>query len=710
MPEAIIEYRRAVQTDPMSGEARMKLAEAYSAIGDIGNALPHAVRGGDLLADNVDVQLKVASILLSAARYEEAISRADKILALAPNHSGAQVIRAYGLGGLNRIEEAVKEVEAAIARNPNEAFGYANLGAMEMVRGDRDKAEAAFKRAVALAPKSAEARLALGYFYLASGRAAEAEPELKAALAANPKDPVANRALAFYYLGKRRPSDAEPLLKVVAETSPDVSGMLLLADFYTATQRVGDARRVLEQASSRPEGFAPARLRLASLGWGDRAAAEKLVEEVLARQPNQLDALLVRTRLRLADNKLDDALAVVDAAVKAHPESSQAHLVLGQVYVRRGQPDQARTAFNAALRINPRFALAEIELARLHMGAGQFDEAERLAISALRKNLGYAEAHLLLAQVYLRTGRPQRAEPSLRLLATALPDSPIVQAQVGHMELTRGNHAAARAAYGRVLARDPESVDALTGLVEVELQAKNINAARARLKDALTRAPRHSRILMLAGTTETRAGDRAAAERHFRAAIDADPDNMDAYLSLARLYGAQGRIPETIAQVEAVAQKQATSVAAQTLLGILYHYKNRVAEAKTQYERALALDASAAVASNNLAWILAESGQDLEYALRLAQTAKAKLPERHEVSDTLGWVQIKRGMGALAVAPLREAAEQQPDNPTYHYHLGLAYMAAKNFGPARTSFQKALSLNPEFDGAADARRALAELR
>jgi Tfp pilus assembly protein PilF len=45
----------------------------------------------------------------------------------------------------------------------------------------------------------------------------------------------------------------------------------------------------------------------------------------------------------------------------------------------------------------------------------------------------------------------------------------------------------------------------------------------------------------------------------------------------------------------------------------------------------------------------------------------------------------------------------------YQYHLGMAYMAARQFGPAERSLQKALRDNPNFPDAASARSTLDRL-
>ena len=135
----------------------------------------------------------------------------------------------------------------------------------------------------------------------------------------------------------------------------------------------------------------------------------------------------------------------------------------------------------------------------------------------------------------------------------------------------------------------------------------------------------------------------------------------------------------------------------------------KMPEAKAKYEKVIALDSRAPVAANNLAWIYAETGGNLDIALQLAQTAKGQLPERPEVNDTLGWLYYKKGLSTLAVPPLKESVKSDPKNPIYQYHLGLAYAKNGDTANARQALTQALALKADFEGAADAKRVLASL-
>src|SRR5262249_23228009 len=116
------------------------------------------------------------------------------------------------------------------------------------------------------------------------------------------------------------------------------------------------------------------------------------------------------------------------------------------------------------------------------------------------------------------------------------------------------------------------------------------------------------------------------------------------------------------------------------------------------------------VAANNLAWMYAVQGQQLDEALQLAQTAKAQLPDEPSVTDTLAWVYYKKNLSDLAIPLLEPLTRQEPTNPTYRYHLGLAYAKAGKDTLARQSLERALALKLPAADAVDARKTLDTLK
>jgi tetratricopeptide (TPR) repeat protein len=144
-------------------------------------------------------------------------------------------------------------------------------------------------------------------------------------------------------------------------------------------------------------------------------------------------------------------------------------------------------------------------------------------------------------------------------------------------------------------------------------------------------------------------------------------------------------------------------------MGIVDQLKGDMPRAIQAYEEVLTIDPRSPVAANNLAYLYSEHGGDQEKALQLAQIAKETAPDDPSISDTLGWILYKRGVYQRALALLKDSAAKLPDSPEIHYHLGMTYHKLKDGKAARQSLERALALNPQFPGADQARRTLAEI-
>jgi tetratricopeptide (TPR) repeat protein len=299
-----------------------------------------------------------------------------------------------------------------------------------------------------------------------------------------------------------------------------------------------------------------------------------------------------------------------------------------------------------------------------------------------------------------------RASAVTRSLLDRSPQSPLVQTQAGMLAMVKGDHASARAAFDKALSLEERLVEPLAALVALDLQEKKPQQARARIEERLKKTPNSSFVLALAGRTWGVTGDTAKAEEFLRRAIDADASNLDAYSSLAGLYASGRKYDQAVAEFDRLAARQPKSVWPPTLAALVLQAAGKEAEARQRLERLVEANPHAGVAANNLAWIYASKGEQLDRALQLAQAAKAEIPDHPEVNDTLGFVYLKKQLPSLAIPALRLAVEKDPRNPTFHYHLGLAYSQTGDKAAGRKALEEALRLRPDFDGADDARKVL----
>jgi tetratricopeptide (TPR) repeat protein len=709
-PEAVVEYRNAIQQDPRFGEARYKLAETYMKLNQGGEAVREYVRAADLLPHDAKAQIKAGQILLLRGEFLDAQTRAEKVLAQNPKSIEAQLLRAGALAGMKNLDEAVKQVESVIEENPTRSGTYVGLGSLQMVRGNQEAAEAAFKRAVEADPKSNDAKLALANFYWLNKRLPETQTVLEELLVLDPKNVQVNRALAAFYLASGRAAQAEQPLKTAAEVTKADAARVGLADYYLAMQRRPEAEAIY-RAVAGGEGDAAlvAKVRLAGLAVADgkRADGYALLDEALQKQPKHSMALLAKGDLLLQDRKTDEALVAAEAA---DPNMAAKHLLLGRIHAARFEYQQALTAYNEALRLSPHLIPAQLELARVHLAQGNRDSAVQLTQNVVKATPQNGEAQMLLARALMSKGDLASAEEPMRALIAGAPKSSSVLAQFGTFQVLKKNYAEARAAFERAVALNPDEVEALAGLAALDMQAGKPESARDRLERRLAINPKDPKLLMLAARVYSALRDWAAAERSLRYLIALDVTNLQAYGMLGAFYASQQRLDEARAEFEELAKRSPNTVGPPTLIGMIFQLQNKPDQARLWYEKALQIDQKAPVAANNLAWLSAESGGNLDVALQLAQTAKAQLSDRPEVDDTLGWIYYKKGLTTLAIGALQQSVEKDPKNPTYHYHLGLAYLKNGDKDKARQSLELALSLNPAFAGSSDAQKALASIK
>jgi tetratricopeptide (TPR) repeat protein len=175
-------------------------------------------------------------------------------------------------------------------------------------------------------------------------------------------------------------------------------------------------------------------------------------------------------------------------------------------------------------------------------------------------------------------------------------------------------------------------------------------------------------------------------------------------------YASLNQLDRAVAEFERVVALDPRSVPANTMLALLLQQQNRMKEAEATYRRVLAFSPRAPVAANNLAWLYANAGGDLDVALQLAQIAKEQLPENPDVNDTLAWVYYQRGLPEMAIPLVALALERSPDTAIYHYHLGLMYLKRGDSDLARRSLERALAAEPRFEHHAEARRLLGTLQ
>ena len=707
---AIIEYRSALKSNAGFGEARYRLALAYEKTGDLGRAVPEAVRAADLLPDAAEVQLTAGGMLMLAGAFDDASARAQRVLERDPKNLKAFMLLGNANAHVKQSDLARATLEQAIKQLPGEPGLQQSLGVFEAGQGNKQAAEAAFKRAIEIAPTLIQAREALANYYWSDNRPDDAERTLKEALPLDSSG-IVTRDLAAFYLRQGR-NEAEPFLARLLSGSPkDAAARAALGDLYAKQRRFDKALDAYAPLADDPITFAigATRIAYAEHAAGLKETARRRLKDALKRAPKDADLHAMSARLLLADQRFEESEAAARAALQITPDRFEALYVLGCAIVEQNREKEAFQIFQQAAALAPSASGPKLQLAHLHLNRGDVRTAVQLAQEAVTIDPNQPLARIILVRALIAQHNVPSADQALRPLLKAFPDSPEVHVAAGDLALFKNDRDTARRAYTRARELSPESVEALSGLVVLNLLSQKSKEALSLVNTSLAAHSGDARVLMLAARTYIATKDDKLAELMLQRVITISPQSLDAYGLLARLYFNQHRLDEAKAQFEAMARKEPAANGPATMLGIILQLQNKPDEAKAVYERLLQAKPDAPVAANNLAMLLVESGGNLDVALNYAQTAMKTLPNDPDISDTLGVVYWKKGLASLAVSAFERSTKAQPKNPAFWLHLGQAYASAGNKMKAREALQQALKIDADSKGAAEARRLLEDL-
>lgn len=142
-----------------------------------------------------------------------------------------------------------------------------------------------------------------------------------------------------------------------------------------------------------------------NLDQGEFRTAEKQYEQILAADPNSVDALSNLGVLYYRSGKLPLAESMLTKAVESAPDNDFLLTTLGVIHYRQSNFDDAMVELRKAIAINPKNATAHNYLGIAASQKGRQQEAENEILQALASNPNDADAHFNLA-VILATTRP----------------------------------------------------------------------------------------------------------------------------------------------------------------------------------------------------------------------------------------------------------------------------------------------------------------
>ncbi|MEM0927722.1 MAG: tetratricopeptide repeat protein [Pseudomonadota bacterium] len=319
-----------------------------------------------------------------------------------------------------------------------------------------------------------------------------------------------------------------------------------------------------------------ARLQLLS---GDIDSAMERADDVLANEPENVQALTVKGASLVLENDLDGATEVLDQALALDPANAEVRNLLAARFVRDENFSEARRIIEEGLEADPaaeELLAVKLILAQRQQDLDEMDETFQRLIEVNAENGLYRERY----GEFLLRGR-QDLDGALEQYRSALPlvedKTDLVSRQIGVVRAVDGDDAA-EAELRQIVADYPDAeldfaiadflcqvgktedcvaeLERLTGeeiediairneamvrLGERRFTERDLEGAMARADEALALDASNPNALTLKGKVQLASEEVEPAIETLREAVSGDPDKESALILLGLAYEADGR-------------------------------------------------------------------------------------------------------------------------------------------------------------------------
>jgi tetratricopeptide (TPR) repeat protein len=329
-------------------------------------------------------------------------------------------------------------------------------------------------------------------------------------------------------------------------------------------------------SSAVPGEVAAAEAAIASSDW---KTAEAKLDPWLVSHPTDTRALFDAGYVADAQNRLDDAAALYRRAVAANPNSFEAHLSLGLLLARQGKPNEARPELAAATTLDPGEAGPELK-ARAWRALARIDrdsdtaEASNDLLEALKLSPETEDDTLLAANLAERTDQLDAAEKAYRRVLAEDPKSLPADTGLAHIFIARKQYPEAETLLRAALAQSPDD-PTLTAQLATVLAAQDKAEALPLLEKLHAAHPDNNAITRMLATVTADSGDYAGADQLDLRLLAANPNDADLLVAHGQNLVHQGLIAQAYTVFDKAAKIAPTSADAWSGLAFTASRTNR---------------------------------------------------------------------------------------------------------------------------------------
>ena len=447
--------------------------------------------------------------------------------------------------------------------------------------------------------------------------------------------------------------------------------------------------------------YLPAKAKLGRiyLLMGETAKAEKMVNDILTKQPNDAAGQTLKAALMMHKGDIDGAISEVSRVVAADPSQDDAVSLLVFLYSKQGNDAKAQTVLEQGMQASPKNVALRQERANFALKYKDFAKAEQLYQSIVSIDPKKLEYRATLASFYARNNQLDKAEAVLREAIKADPEDQKRGLLLAEFLASRRSGVVAEKELLNMIRNAPESksYQLRFGLAKLyEAMGKPDKALQvyqdiARLDKTGpdgTKASGQSARLQLA------AGKIPEAEKIISDILKVNPQDNDALLLRGKIELGKKDAKDAIIDFRSVLKAQPDSVELISLLAKAHLLNNEPQLARDTFDNAVSLYPDKMDIRFARADFLGSIG-DYDGALKDVDAVLVKDPKNLGAIQTKVKILATQKDWPSAEAYLSKVKEALPDQPIGYYWLGMIYQAQKENDKAAIEFESALQKSPQ---------------
>lgn len=551
--------------------------------------------------------------------YENANLHLSLIASLLPDdHPGLKLLSASQLQ-LGLSDDATATLQRLQTQNSADATLFSRAGFELLKEGNVEDAKAMLARTQQLS-EDTDDLLRTGVLQLSMNQI-EGIINLEQAVEQSPESTTAQSTLATAYLATNQLDKAVELANDWKNAAPDSVEPLLLsaeialrnqdvaaarADFLKARQMApnnalallaegrflaqqGDIEQALENiqnvlTDSPNNQSALALLYIVQRENGDASAALEQAEAQLEASPDDAGLRTVVARMLATEERLDDALTILDQ-IKVDRKAPRDYWSLkGQALIQQNQFDNADDHYEQWLSLFPYDKNAALGRLLLLDLSGGNTEAIDITNTFLSKR-DDQQIRLLQAHFHSLNGDVESSRQSLSQLPQEASELPFFKGVIARNLLIEGQFSDAIEPANTAYQAAPNLRNLVTALRAVE-GAGDSEAGFELLSQHAETNPDDMRARMLLAERKIQR-DSSAAIQEYAALVTANPNNFVALNNLAYLLLQDGDVENAQTYAEQAVELQPRNAAAADTLAQVYRAQDKLEEALSLYERTL---------------------------------------------------------------------------------------------------------------------------